>query len=80
MNEVGCSAPVSRKGYADLVHQLAGAVRVAHLKSEVYRLELAERDGKIKKLNLKVQLLADGLEKVARLRTQMTKKDWELTS
>lgn len=56
---IGRAVPVSKKGYADLVHQLAGEVQNARRKSEDDRRKLGKRDGKTEELNLKVHLLVD---------------------
>lgn len=77
LKETGCGVPISEKGHVDVVYQLAREVRKSLLKSEVDRRELADRDGKIEELNLKVQLLADDSENVAWLKTQGTAKEAE---
>lgn len=63
------SVPVHKKCRVDLVPQSAGEVKEVCRKFEVYRLLLAARHEKIKKLKLKLQLLAKDSEKVARIQT-----------
>lgn len=51
--EISCVVPIFKKAYVDLVQQLAEEVNDGHQSSEVYRRELAERDGKIEELSLR---------------------------
>lgn len=67
MKEVDCAVPVSKRGYVDLVQQLPLEVKKARRKFEFARRELVERHGKIKELNLKVQMLAHDSETLARI-------------
>lgn len=71
---------MSKESYLGFVQQLAGEMKDARVKSVVDRRKVAECDGKIEQLNLKVQLLADDLQKVVSLRAQQTARDVELTA
>lgn len=59
---------------------MAGEVRDTRHMSEVDRRKIAERDGKIKVLSLKVQMLADEPQKIAVLQAQVTAPNVELTA
>lgn len=65
MRKIGCAVPVSKKSYLRLVLHQAGEVKVARRKPEFDGRELAERDGKLEELCLKVQLLADDSKMMA---------------
>lgn len=69
-----------KKGYTDLVRQVAGEVKVTRRKSVADLREWVEREGSPEQLECNVQLLADNLEKVVRLQAQMTSKDMALTA
>lgn len=55
-------------------------MKEAGQKSDVDRRELSERDEKIEELELRVQLLADGLENVTRIQSKVTSKDVKVTA
>lgn len=80
LEEDGCAVPVSKKGYVVLVQQSTEEVEEARWKYEAGSPELAERDGKVKELNLTVRPFADDSEKVERLRAQIASKVVELTT
>lgn len=50
VNKVSCAVQVSKKGYVDLVYQLAGEVKEGHWISTADRREFTESDRKIEKL------------------------------
>lgn len=59
--------PVSKIDNVELVQLLAGYVKNARQKSKANRYKVAGCDGKFEGVNLKVHLLPDDSEKVARL-------------
>lgn len=78
IDDTGSAVPVSKTEYVDLVQRLAGEVKDARQKSEADERKLAERDTKNEELNLKVQLLADDSEKIARFQAKVTTRNVEL--
>lgn len=66
---------VSKKNYVDMIQQLTREMKDDLLKSGVDQRKEAECDGKIEKLYLKVQYLADDSQKPAWLQAQATVRD-----
>lgn len=75
MRAMGHDVRISKKGYLDLVHVLAGAVQKAQRESASTGRKLGQEDGKIGELELKHRLLAHDAVTVADLRKQLAAKD-----
>lgn len=79
IKEIGCAMPVAIKGCVEMVQELTGEAKDARQKSEADMLTLAEHDEKVEELDLKVQLLPNDSQKVARLQAKVTAFDVHLT-
>lgn len=71
---------MSETGYVELLLILASRPKVVHHKSESLTHKLADRDARVKQLELKVQLLTDEAGKVADMQMQLTAKVAEIAS
>lgn len=80
IKELSRAVLVSDRRYVNLVQLLALKVREDCSRSGVNRRKAAKCVGKIEELNLKVQHLADSLQKVVRLQAQLTARDVQLTA
>lgn len=80
LKEIECSVPFPKKLFVDLVKQLAGKGNDAREKSDTNKHNLAERGKKMKKLALKVELLAENSQLVARLQLKVADCDVKLVT
>lgn len=70
----------SKRGYVDLVQQLAGEVKAAWQRLEVERRKLSKREEKLKEMDLEVQLPVNAPQKVVGLRADVTSQEVEVTA
>lgn len=72
---VGHDAPISKKGYIELVRSPTGHVQKAQLKSYATTRQLSEKEGLIEELEVKVCHLANNSVPVVDLKKQLTAWD-----
>lgn len=73
IGKVSYRAPISNKGYVDLVRNVAKGVKNAYL--DCAKRVMAYCDANLDERNLKVQLLADDLAKMANLEVRLASED-----
>lgn len=76
--KVGCAVPVSKKGCVKVVQQLAREVKKVRQKVEAEMGKLAESEDNSEELELRMQLVVDDFEKMARMHAQITARDVEV--